>query len=297
MTQTEILTAVERDVPPIVETCIQEIRHIATLPAVAHKLTCLMNDGNATANDINKTIATDPAICVRILKVVNSSFYGLTKQIATTDRAVQLLGFNAVKNIALAASLHKILRTANTVPSFNIGDLWIHSVAVATGARALAGKAGLALPDEAFLAGLIHDIGIMIEVQARPQKFAEITEILFCAPGLTFRQAEERVLGATHESFGAVLCRKWNFPMQFVHVAGFHHEPMQLPESDCVLPAIVHVADILASHTGLGYSRTVETDTIDQQILNVLGLREDDIEAIAEMLPDAIRETEQLFCI
>ena len=106
-------------------------------------------------------------------------------------------------------------------------------------------------------------------------------------PGLTFRQAEERVLGATHESFGAVLCRKWNFPMQFVHVAGFHHEPMQLPESDCVLPAIVHVADILASHTGLGYSRTVETDTIDQQILNVLGLREDDIEAIAEMLPDA----------
>lgn len=294
MTQSEIRAAAERGVPPIVEKCLREIRHIATLPVVTIKMMRLADDVNATAKDFDTVIRNDPALSFRILKVVNSSFYGLP-QIASINRAVLLLGFNAVKNIAISASLHKLFRAKNLDPHFDTRDLWMHSVAVATGARALAEKAGFALVDEAFLAGLFHDIGIMIELQACPQKFSEMIKRLSCEPGLTFRQAEEHVLGATHESFGTALCRKWNFPMKLAHVAGYHHEPMQLPESDFVLPAIVYVADVLAARTGLGYTRTVETDTVDQRVINALNLSEADIEAVAETLPNAVQEVQDIF--
>ncbi|TWT60906.1 HDOD domain-containing protein [Rubinisphaera italica] len=295
MTQQELPDVLEWIVPPIVGASLDKIRHIATLPAVAHKIMSLVNDVNATAKDVNKIMAADPALCARILKVVNSTFYGLPQQIASIDRAVMLLGFNAVKNIAIAASLDKLFRTTKIGSHFDARDLWAHSIAVATGARALAKDMRLALTDEAFLAGLIHDIGITIEMQACPQKFADMTEVLASEPNLAFRQVEERVLGATHESFGAALCRKWQFPLKLEHVVRFHHKPMLLPESDRVLPAIIHVADILAARTGIGYTRTVETVQVDQQILNELDLSEDDIEAVADTLPDAILETQQLF--
>lgn len=295
MTSTETQTVAERETLSIVEECLGEVRHIATLPTVAEKLMRLEKDEHATVRDVLQVITSDPALCTRILKVVNSSFYGLPAQIASIDRAVLLLGFKAVKNIAVAASLHKLFRTAKTGSYAVAGDLWVHSIAVATGARMLAEKTGRVLADEAFLAGMIHDIGITIEIQTRPQKFTELTELLSREQSLTFRQLEQQVLGATHESFGAALCRNWNFPVQFMYVAGCHHEPMQLSARDCVLPAIVHVADILAAGTGMGYTRTVEADTVDQQILIALDLSEDDIKALAETLPDAIQETQQVF--
>ena len=177
---------------------------------------------------------------------------------------------------------------------FDARDLWTHSVAVATAARGLAEKIGLSLPDEAFLAGLIHDVGIMVEMQACRQKFMEMLETLSDEQSLTFLQAEERVLGATHESFGAGLCRKWKFPRKLECVAGFHHRPMQLPESDRALPAIVHVADILAVRIGAGYTRTVETEAVDRLVLSALNLGEPDIEAVAKTLPDATQEAQQL---
>jgi len=295
MTQSELPDVVEWSVPPIVVTSLDKIRHIATLPAVAQKIMSLANDVNATAQDINKIMTADPALCARILKVVNSTFYGLPQQISSIDRAVLLLGFNAVKNIAIAASLDKLFRTSKIGPHFDARDLWLHSIAVATCARALAKETRLALIDEAFLAGLIHDIGIMIEMQACRDKFVEMTEVLASEPSLTFRQAEKRVLEETHESFGAALCRNWQFPLKLENVVRFHHQPMLLSEADRVLPAIIHVADILAARTGIGYTRTVETDQVDPQILNALGLCEEDIEAVADSLPDEILETKQLF--
>ena len=118
--------------------------------------------------------------------------------------------------------------------------------------RLLTEKSGLGLPDKAFLAGLIHDLGIMVEVQARCPKFIEVIDKLVDDPSLTFRQAEEQTLGATHEAFGAGLCRRWNFPVTLEHVAGYHHRPMELADARGALTAVVNVADILAARIGAG---------------------------------------------
>jgi len=284
-----------KQIEAIVQSAVQEISHIATLPEVTMKIIQLVEDPDSTANDLNKVISNDPALGARILKVVNSAFYGLPGQIGSINRAIVLLGLNAVKNIAIAASLAKLFRGGKIASNFDARELWSHSIASATGTKLLAQHAGLGLPDEAFLAGLIHNIGIMVEIQARRPKFIEVMEKLDAEPDTTLRQAEQEILGATHEQFGTALCKLWKFPQSFQYVTGFHHNPMELNEKIRTLTALVHIADILASKLDLGFSRGTEATEFDPALLLTLNLTQEQINEVAQALPDAMDETKALF--
>lgn len=279
----------------IVQAAIQEISHIATLPEVTMKIIAIVEDPDSTAQDLNKIISNDPALGARILKVVNSAFYGLPGQIGSINRAIVLLGLNAVKNIAIAASLAKLFRGGRIAPNFDARELWMHAVACATGTRLLADKAGLGLPDEAFLAGLIHNIGILVEVQARRPKFVEALEKLDKNPGLTLREAESETLGANHEQFGQALCKVWKFPQSFAYVTGYHHHPMDLPEKNRTLTGLVHLADVMAAKLELGFKRGTEHAEYDANLMEQLKLTPQHMEQAAKALPQAIDETKSLF--
>src|SRR5687767_11448677 len=121
-----------------VNSAIREISHIATLPEITLKIIKLVESPKSTAQDLHKVIANDPALCSRILKVVNSSFYGLPGQIGSINRAIVMLGLNAVKNIAIAASLSKLFRGGDLTPGFSAKSLWKHSVCVAAASKLLA---------------------------------------------------------------------------------------------------------------------------------------------------------------
>lgn len=284
-------------VEQIVQSAIAEITHIATLPEITLKVIQLVEDPDSTAQDLNNLISNDPALGSRILKVVNSSFYGLSGQIGSINRAIVLLGLNALKNVAIAASLAKLFRGGEMCPSFNARDLWSHSIAVASATQMLAQKVELSLPDEAFLAGLMHDLGIMVEMQARPAQFVKVVEKVTADATFSFRQAEIDVLGASHEDFGAALCRTWKFPVRFASVAGFHHRPLDGPEDNWRLTTLVHIGDILAARLELGYTRTVDADQIDPTILGELNLNEVAIAEISEALPQAVEEAAALMKI
>jgi putative nucleotidyltransferase with HDIG domain len=274
----------------IVDAAIRDISHIATLPEITLKIIRLVEDPNSTAQDLNKIISNDPALGARVLKVVNSAFYGLPGQIASINRAIVLLGLNAVKNIAVAASLAKLFRGGQICPSFSARDLWTHSIAVATATRLMANRAGLGLPDEAFLAGLIHDIGIMVEMQAQRTGFIKVIAAMDADPALAMRQAEETILGASHEDFGAGLCRSWKFPKSFIYVTAHHHRPMDLVEEHRPLTGLVHLADVLASRDKIGFARSVEIHEFRPDLLTQFGLTLEDIEAVSEELPEAMAE-------
>jgi len=293
MTQQATATQTDAALDQVVQSAIQEISHIATLPEVTLKIIRLVEDPDSTAQDLNQVITNDPALGARILKVVNSAFYGLPGQIGSINRAIVLLGLNAVKNIAIAASLAKLFRGGQICPSFNARDLWHHSIAVATCTRLLAQKAKLGLPDEAFLAGLIHDIGVMVEMQARRAKFVEAVEKMD-AEGLTLRQAEQAVLGATHEQFGMALCKTWKFPASFANVTGFHHRPMQLAAANRTMTALVHIAEVISARTGIGYCKDVESQNVQSELLAELQLTEQTLDEVAEALPQAIEEASNL---
>lgn len=278
-----------------VQAAIKEISHIATLPEVTMKIIKLVEDPESTAQDLNKVISNDPALGARILKVVNSAFYGLPGQIGSINRAIVLLGLNAVKNIAIAASLAKLFRGGKITPTFDARDLWQHSIATATATRLLSNKAGLGLPDEAFLAGLIHDIGIMVEIQARRPKFIEALEKVE-AEGCTLREAEFECIGATHEMFGAGLCKLWKFPVSFQYVTGFHHHPMDLAEKNRTLACLVHISDHIAGKMELGFAHDVKLDTpIASDIMQHLDLTEADIDDVCNQLPEAMDEAKGIF--
>jgi len=278
----------------IIASAIGEISHIATLPEVTMKIINLVEDPNSTAADLNNVITNDPALGARILKVVNSAFYGLPGQIASINRAIVLLGLNAVKNIAIAASLAKLFRGGEISPHFNARDLWQHSIAVAASTKILSAKVGLGLHDEAFLAGLMHDIGIMVEIQARRMQFVEIVEKLHHDQTLTLRAAEEEVLGANHEEFGAAICKAWKFPASFSYVTGYHHRPMDLDEEHRTLAGLVHIADIIVANLDIGFTRSVETRELNPEVLEALNLTLEQVEEVSNELPEAIEEASSL---
>src|SRR5262245_61868569 len=200
--------ATQRD--QVVSEAIREISHIATLPEITLKIVDLVENPKSTAQDLHTVIANDPALCSRILKVVNSAFYGLPRQIGSINRAIVLLGLNAVKNIAIAASLTKLFRGGELCPRFSARELWIHCMATAAGSKLICDQLKLGLPDEAFLAGLIHDIGIMVEMQAMRDKLLKVFEDMKFSPKgeplADMRGIELRIIGADHTGFGAALC-------------------------------------------------------------------------------------------
>lgn len=137
------------------------------------------SDGPAGARPADATgrATRDPALTARILKVVNSAFYGMPGRIGSVQRAILVLGMRGVKNLAIAASLGALFGDAAICEGFVARDLWVHSIAVAVAAQELARATKLAAPDEAFLAALVHDIGLLAALQARPAELQAVCEL------------------------------------------------------------------------------------------------------------------------
>ncbi|MCP3903456.1 MAG: HDOD domain-containing protein [Planctomycetes bacterium] len=287
------------DQAAIIDSAIKGISHIASLPEITLKIIELVEDPSSTAQDLHKIISNDPALCSRILKVVNSAFYGLPRQIGSINRAIVLLGLNAVKNIAIAASLTKLFRGGDLCPHFSARKLWIHSIAVAAGSKLLCDELNLGLPDEAFLAGLMHDIGIMVEMQAMRNELIQLFEELPIdgdgVPLADMIEHEDRIFGANHQQFGAALCDTWKFPKSFSYVTGHHHDPMSLPKSNRRLACIVYVADRLASQADYGFRLDLQSTEISQEILDELGMNEEQLQGIRDGLASAYEEVEATF--
>jgi putative nucleotidyltransferase with HDIG domain len=284
----------------IVAGAVREISHISTLPEITLRIIELVEDPKSTAQDLHKVIANDPALCSRILKVVNSSFYGLPGQIGSINRAIVMLGLNAVKNIAIAASLAKLFRGGELTPDFAARDLWTHSIATATTTKLIADELHFALADEAFLGGLIHDIGIMVEMQFDRNKLIEVLGKVGAdgpggAPSADMLGVEEEVFGANHQHFGAGLCEKWKFPKTFTMVTGYHHRPLELPPENRTLVSIVYMADRLAAEATGGFRLDLPALDIGEDVRDQLKLTLTQIEAVRKALPQHLKNAEGMF--
>ncbi len=288
--------AAQRD--KVVAEAIREISHIATLPEITLKIVELVENPKSTAQDLHKVIANDPALCTRILKVVNSAFYGLPGQIGSINRAIVMLGLNAVKNIAIAASLAKLFRGGELTPTFSARGLWTHSVYTAAIAKMLSDRLGLSVSDEAFLSGLMHDIGIMVEMQWDRARLIDVVQKVGPdargVPAVDMCQAEEEVLGANHQHFGAGLCAKWKFPANFAMVTGFHHRPLEAPPEARTLPCLIYIADRLAAELGQGFRMDLTSTAIDPAVMEAVRLSPESLAEFKNGLPEALKSVESM---
>jgi HD-like signal output (HDOD) protein len=278
---------------------IDSLGHIATLPEVTLRVIELVESSKSTAQDLHRVISCDPALTSRILKVVNSAFYGLPRQVGSIERAIVLLGLNAIKNIAIASSLAKLYRGGDLGPHFSARALWTHSLATASACRLLAQRLNLNMGDEAFLAGLIHDIGLVVELQTSRRKLALVFESMRYgesgAPITDLRDVERGVFGADHQDFGRALCEAWNFPRNLAFAAGFHHDPLSVPAMHQPLTTLVHIGDILAARGGFGFTGDLTSLDPLPDALSILGANADLLKAVSADLPQAFSMVESTF--
>jgi putative nucleotidyltransferase with HDIG domain len=276
----------------IVDKAIAAVGDIATLQEVTIKIIEIVEDPKSTARDLHGVIKNDPALSIKVLKVVNSAFYGLPGQVASVDRAIILLGLSAVKNIAIAASIARLFKGKRISEQFSAADLWRHSLAVAVAARNLA-KASPhpAMTDEIFVAGLIHDIGTLVERQTFPDEFANV--IARCMSGGTsFLECERQIIGADHQAFGVGLTTKWKFPRHLRASVGFHHNPETLSVELRNMATLIHMADMLCSNEKIGFYLTAQNGVISPQMLSALGITAEQVEGIRKSLGEQVAEVE-----
>jgi putative nucleotidyltransferase with HDIG domain len=271
------------DPQTFVKNALKRVTSISTLPEVTSKIISTVENPNSTAASLHRIVAHDPALATRILKVVNSAFYGLPGQVGSIERAIVLLGLNAVKNIAVAASIGQLFRGATLCDGYTAKDLWTHCIAVAVASRDLAKQTGEPIADEAFLAGMIHDIGLLVSLQLFPEQLREVCEKAMA--GGNFTELERTFIGVDHQQLGMGLAEQWKFPLVCQRVAGHHHAPQTLPEDNRRLVAIVHVADTISCKAGLGFTLTAASQTLTPELLEELKIEQAWVDHTTGRLP------------
>jgi len=284
------MTVAEAETDQLVNKAVQQVTQIATLPEITIKIVQMVEDPKSSARDLHKVIKHDVALSARILKVVNSAFYGLTRQVGSVDRAIVLLGLSTVKNIALAASVSKLFKGKDLSKSFSARDLWLHSLACGVFCRLVGEIVGEPARDELFVAGLMHDLGILVERQVFPEKLSQAIEKA-ASGACSLCQAEREFIGADHQMFGRTLADKWKFPVLFHVSTGYHHDPLKVAKEHLNVAAMVYLADAL---TGSESPENPPQDAIHYNAaLEILGFGQEQINQIFEKFPQQYAESEQ----
>jgi HD-like signal output (HDOD) protein/CheY-like chemotaxis protein len=252
-----------------IKTLVARIDKLPTLPATYQKLVACLKNPNASMDDVANIISMDPAMSARLLKVVNSAYFGLAKPVAEVRRAGTLLGLDRLMALVLGQGIF----TGADMPQvrgFSLEQLWAHSIATATAAHRIAIDEDLDKEQvaAAFLAGMLHDIGKLVLAMGMPAEYARVLELSQGRPG-SEREIETLELQAAHTDVGAYLVGLWGLPNTIAEAIAFHEDPAQ-STGEFGLPGIVHVADRIAHHPGVADMRAPELQ-LDCEYLERIG--------------------------
>jgi len=191
---------------------------LPAMPVVATKVMQLIEDEQVTAAELAKIVASDPAVAARIMKISNSPLYGCQRQNQTLPGAIMLMGFNTLKSLVVVAYLKDVFKPVGLVEKM----LWEHALGAGLAARIIASDIRSINPEEAFLAGLLHDIGKLIMYNHDREKFQMVIERNY-NDGVNFEEAEIGIFPYSHADLGGCVLKKWNFPEVLVNAVMEHH--------------------------------------------------------------------------
>jgi len=225
------------------------IEGLPTLPAVLTRIMRLTVSEKTSAADVAAVIAQDAALTAEVLRIVNSAYYTLRQPISTVERAIVVLGFDRIKSVALTASVVDLWEHGATHKDFDLAAFWEHSLGTAIACEVVARESGLAAPEDAFVAGLFHDLGKVVLDQHMGAVFAEVLDHV--QPGVLMREAELDVMGFAHDRIGEWLLTEWKIPPEIVAGAAHHHLPVLAGEHQATAHA-THLGDILCRALAVG---------------------------------------------
>jgi HD-like signal output (HDOD) protein len=278
------------------ERWIRDASALVSPPDVCIKLFELMESENASAQALGSVIARDPSLTARLLRIVNSSFYGFSRRIDTVSRAVAVIGTSELYNLVVAVSA---ITSFSRIPNFiiNIDTFWRHGIYCGIMARELARRCKVLHPERLFVGGVLHDIGSLIIYNRAPEA---IKNLLLAAQGneSILHGLELKAFGFSHADLGGLLLDRWLLPNELIGAVRHHHAPGSA-EGSTLEASILHVADAMANHCEQGafYASPSADLLVDERALALTGLDTDEsvLAGITEDTREQYRDAVNLF--
>lgn len=267
------------------EQIVARLKALPALPTVVAELLASFGNEEVDVGRLAEQISHDQALTARLLRVANSSFYGLQSRISTINEAVVVLGFRAVRSMVLAVGVSGVFR-ADHCPGFDPQSYIRHCVGVGLVARALAQVTGRN-PELAFTGGILHDIGELVLATCFPEQYAK-TLAYREQHDCTLVAAERDILGLDHAVVGGLLADTWRFPASLHSAVAEHHAPSAATADS--LADLIHLADGVAHGLGLARTAGEMVMPLDQTAWQRLGV---DGEKIAGILPRVVKEMDE----
>ena len=252
---------------------VSNIDTLPSLPRLYQEIMAELQSEDASIDKVAKIISEDVGMSAKILQMVNSAFFALPRHIKNIGQAVNLLGLETIKALVLSAQIFGQFENKGVSASF-LEKLWAHCMGTAAFAKAIAKEESLARDavDDAFLAGMLHDVGKLILSTGLPEKYSKIVKQAG-ENGASLTEIEQEMLGTTHSAVGAYLMGLWGFPDNVVEAIAFHHSPETCPAKTMGGLAAVHVADALEHAFGPEGIRTDEAQ-VNSEFLCQIGVGE-----------------------
>ncbi|MBK7632361.1 MAG: HDOD domain-containing protein [Ignavibacteriales bacterium] len=262
------------------------IRNLPSVPFIMVEVSKMLDNPRTGASDLGKLISKDQAMVAKILSVANSPLYGLPRRVSTIEFAIVILGFDHIKNIVIALSMMEAFKSKED-KNWNRRAFWLHSLITASAAKRIADDLGYRKSGEAFTCGLLHDLGISVIQRYFFEGFKEICALVNDQQ-MRYTNAEQKVLGISHEEIGKFLIEKWNLPSSLGDAILFHHKPSEA-ENEREMAAIIHLADYMTQRFTMGDLNWDENYELDLAIIDILNLGDE------SYLESFIQSYEQLF--
>lgn len=272
------------------ERILGSLKDLPPMPQVAQKAREVIANPASSFKDLAEVIETDQAIVTRILKIANSPFYGLSGKVSSVQHASVVLGMKTLMEVLSLACSSEILGQTLAGYGLDAGELWKHSLAVASASQIIARRVNPSMEQDAFSAGLIHDAGKLIldpYVLERKDAFRAFVE----EGSATFLSAEQHILGFDHARLASDACEQWHIPSHIALAIRHHHDPAG--SGGDRLSFIVHMADAIAMMSGIGAGMDGLLYTIHPEAPKVMGLAGDDVSEIMGAMADYVDKTTQ----
>ena len=233
-----------KDSKEIIKTRIlSKLADIKSFPQFVLETMKKLNDPSSNAADVAKSLSRDEGLVLRVLKLANSAAYGMTRKISNISEAISLLGYKNVSNIILAAEVYSSMDKGLSGYALDRGELWRHSLMVAYASRYLAKITKSVNTEDAYVGGLLHDIGKVILNDYVRFGYGIIVKMVE-EKHITFTEAELSVLGFDHAMIGSVLVERWEMPESYRFAVEYHHKPNELPEDKAQYQSLLDVVSV-----------------------------------------------------
>ncbi len=247
------------------------LSNIYNLPAMSNvmvEVSRLLDDPSTSTQELSAWIGKDQGLAAKILSIANSPLYGLPRKVSTIDFAILIIGYQDVKNIVVALSMIESFKNAKD-KGLDQNEFWLHSVVTGNAAKRIAEDLGYRIGGEAFVAGLLHDLGIPVINKYLSNEFKAIVE-KFEEGNAPILDIEIEAMGLTHQDVGKFLTNKWNLPKSLCTAVLNHHHPGKLDDEERELAAIVHLADYMTQKLQLGNFCWDNNYELDESVIDIL---------------------------